>query len=385
MGWRFRKSFKVMPGVRLNVSRRGLSATLGASPFSVGIGSAGAFANVTLPGTGISYRHRLGGSADIPPGSEQPAEPPPSPRPDASPIAPSLVPSGTEIRSRSTESITSESLRHLRELLQDAHFERSKITEELGLAERETVTAEERHRSWEGGFLLKRLMPARFRERAEAAEIARAKRDELREQLRLTQIATEIDIESSQAELYFRMRDCFVDLTGCRFIWDTLTESAVNQKVKRSAASREIAREAVTFLTSRSEIIDWDQKVPRLVNRNGGDLFLYPGFVLYGTSREAFALVDFRDIKVEFEATGFLEEERVPDDSRVINRVWAKVNKDGSPDRRFRDNYQIPVVEYGRLRLKSSAGLNEEYQFSNFELSRRFAQSWLEFRLSFDD
>ena len=34
MSWRFRTSFKVMPGLRLNLSRTGLSATVGASPKS---------------------------------------------------------------------------------------------------------------------------------------------------------------------------------------------------------------------------------------------------------------------------------------------------------------------------------------------------------------
>jgi hypothetical protein len=31
MSWRFRKTFKVLPGVKLNLTRHGLSATLGAS------------------------------------------------------------------------------------------------------------------------------------------------------------------------------------------------------------------------------------------------------------------------------------------------------------------------------------------------------------------
>lgn len=41
MSWRFRKSFKVLPGVKLNLTRHGLSATLGMAPFSVKCGAKG--------------------------------------------------------------------------------------------------------------------------------------------------------------------------------------------------------------------------------------------------------------------------------------------------------------------------------------------------------
>jgi hypothetical protein len=53
MSWRFRKSFKVLPGLKLNLTRHGLSATLGAAPFSLNVGPRGVFSNVSIPGTGI--------------------------------------------------------------------------------------------------------------------------------------------------------------------------------------------------------------------------------------------------------------------------------------------------------------------------------------------
>lgn len=53
MSWRFRKTFKVLPGVKLNLTARGLSATLGAAPFSINIGPKGVYRNVSIPGTGI--------------------------------------------------------------------------------------------------------------------------------------------------------------------------------------------------------------------------------------------------------------------------------------------------------------------------------------------
>ena len=59
MGLRFRKSIQLMPGVRLNVSGSGVSASLGPRGASISIGSRGTYANVGIPGTGLSYRERL--------------------------------------------------------------------------------------------------------------------------------------------------------------------------------------------------------------------------------------------------------------------------------------------------------------------------------------
>ncbi len=60
---RFRKSFKIAPGVRINVSKSGLSTTLGGRGASVNIGKRGTRATVGIPGTGISFSQRVAGGA----------------------------------------------------------------------------------------------------------------------------------------------------------------------------------------------------------------------------------------------------------------------------------------------------------------------------------
>lgn len=58
---RFRKSIKILPGVRLNLSKSGMSVTLGGKMLSLNLGKQGTYANVDLPGTGLTYRTRLAG------------------------------------------------------------------------------------------------------------------------------------------------------------------------------------------------------------------------------------------------------------------------------------------------------------------------------------
>jgi hypothetical protein len=62
MGLRFRKSVKLAPGIRMNVSGSGISWTLGPRGASVGIGKRGTHLNSGIPGTGLYSRERIGGS-----------------------------------------------------------------------------------------------------------------------------------------------------------------------------------------------------------------------------------------------------------------------------------------------------------------------------------
>ncbi len=59
MGFRFRKSINIIPGVRLNLSNGAPSLSVGPRGASVSFGSRGTYANLGLPGTGLSYRTRL--------------------------------------------------------------------------------------------------------------------------------------------------------------------------------------------------------------------------------------------------------------------------------------------------------------------------------------
>src|SRR5579872_2601206 len=56
MGWRFRRGVRVLPGVRLNISKRGISSvSIGRRGLTLHVGRRGTKETIGLPGTGISY------------------------------------------------------------------------------------------------------------------------------------------------------------------------------------------------------------------------------------------------------------------------------------------------------------------------------------------
>jgi hypothetical protein len=59
MGFRFRRSVRIAPGLRMNFGLRGMSMSVGGRGASINIGKRGMYGNVGIPGTGLSLRSRL--------------------------------------------------------------------------------------------------------------------------------------------------------------------------------------------------------------------------------------------------------------------------------------------------------------------------------------
>jgi hypothetical protein len=57
MGFRFRRSIKILPGIRLNIGKRGVSTSVGVRGAHVTLGKSGTRTTVGIPGSGLSYTH----------------------------------------------------------------------------------------------------------------------------------------------------------------------------------------------------------------------------------------------------------------------------------------------------------------------------------------
>lgn len=55
MGLRLRKALRILPGVRINLSKSGASLSVGGKGLTMNIGRKGVRKTVGLPGSGVSY------------------------------------------------------------------------------------------------------------------------------------------------------------------------------------------------------------------------------------------------------------------------------------------------------------------------------------------
>ena len=372
--WRFRKSFSPLPGVRLTLSPSGISTSVGVGPFRVTAGPRGPHFTATVPGTGLSFRQSLsGGQAGG--GAAYPA--PPTPRYAPGTAQPRAVdPRVEQIQSAGSAVLTTPGIAEFRKLLDRARTEYAQIAAELTAAKSNEQVATGKYHSWKNGWLLRWLMKSRFAALEAAAEESTARRGELEEQEELAKLGTQIEIPDSLKATFSRLTDAFAQLARSSKIWDTVSHMAINQFAERTLAARAVERKLVQFRLGRCTVIQSDWQVPHLENANGGDIYLFPLFVVYFAGEQSFALLEYQDVQFINSATRFHEEDGVPADSRVVAKTWARTNKDGSPDRRFKDNYEIPVAEYGKIVLRSSTGLNEEYMVSNVASCQAFAKEW---------
>lgn len=71
MALRIRKSFKIAPGLRINVSKSGVSTSLGGKGATVSLSKRGTRVTTSIPGTGISSSKLYGAgkrdAAPVPP------------------------------------------------------------------------------------------------------------------------------------------------------------------------------------------------------------------------------------------------------------------------------------------------------------------------------
>jgi hypothetical protein len=372
MSWRFRESFQVFPGIRINVSKSGVSTTLGAGPLHVNIGPNGIVGTASIPGTGISCRVPIDKGKRSQSETYAPATPPggwPDPVPAGAAEDPYAL---REIRSASTYEMTSSGLSDFRNLINAAQNERNQIDDALPPANLAAALATAQFNSWQKGFFLRRIRPKRFAELEFQMNETWAFVEELLEQRHQTTVVTEIAVEETQIPHFGRLCDAFASLTSVARIWDTVATKKADQFRERTLAVQNLDRRPVALEFGLLDILSCEWQVPCFRNANGGDMFLYPGFLVYHINRNAFATISFDDLEVEFETSHFIESDAVPSDTEIISHTWLKTNKDGSPDRRFRGNCQIPVCAYAKVSLKSGGGLNEQYLVSNVAVAKAF-------------
>ena len=65
MAWTWRKRKSIIPGVRLNFGRKGISTTIGPRGASMTFGPNGTYLNTSIPGTGLYNRQKIGSNNNV--------------------------------------------------------------------------------------------------------------------------------------------------------------------------------------------------------------------------------------------------------------------------------------------------------------------------------
>jgi hypothetical protein len=378
MGLRFRRSVRLFPGVRLNFSRSGVSTSIGVRGASMTFGSRGTYANVGIPGSGLSYRTRL----DAPAPRQRTVEPAgiwnsperPARGPIFSPGVVSIPGTEVEVRSADVETLTTPGLDELKHLIIEAIGRHAELQSELNVRTKLLSRATRKLRWAEAPIF--RLFTAKIISRlVDAANHARDEVEDTQAHLEGCFVEVDFAFDDATRASYYALVRAFETLKSAQRIWDITAKASVDQVRQRTTAFTAITRVPVKFDFAKPEIIRSKYQAMRLGNVGGRDLQIYPGFVMMREGTRDFALIEFPQMDCQLAQSNYIEEEAVPSDSVQIGTTWKRANKDGSRDRRFNNNYQIPVMRYGALAFSSPTGLAEVYQVSSFDKAAAFAQA----------
>jgi hypothetical protein len=270
--------------------------------------------------------------------------------------------------------LTSPGLDELKQLINDATARHGELRAELAAKTNALDRAVRRLRRAQ--FFIIRLFTEKAIPRlVDAANQASDELDETRAHLEGCFVEVDFAFDDRTRESYAALIRAFESLRSAQRIWDITATAAVDRVRQRTTAFNAITRIPVSFGFANSEIIRSQYPAMRLGNVGGRDLQIYPGFALMRDASRDFALIEFPQFDCQLAQSRFIEEETVPSDAEQVGATWKRANKDGSRDRRFNSNYQIPVMRYGALAFSSPTGLAEVYQISSYEKAAGFARA----------
>jgi hypothetical protein len=157
-------------------------------------------------------------------------------------------------------------------------------------------------------------------------------------------------------------------------VWRVKEKSATSDWKRNAGASSLISSVPIHVGCSNPPRVETNVAVPS-ISMGQARLFFLPDVILYWEAG-TFGAVAYNDFRVEQSTTRFIEDGFVPTDATVVDRTWRYVNKNGGPDRRFNNNAQLPIAQYGVLILKSSRGLNIHLHTSSVQVSIATANCW---------
>ena len=366
MAWNFRRRIKLIPGVHLNFSKNGISTSIGFRGASVTLSKQGPNINTGIPGTGIYSRQKLSSGQ--------------SNQPDTFvPQTVETVDSVDNIISVDVEEVTSQNMQGIKNAIISANKQRQELSQDIAKVNSEKkITTIKLVLSY---IFLIGLIIKNIRNNI-LADIETQKKtiSELEKQHDNSYVNLDVEFDEEIKSKYDKVVSSFRELSASEKIWDVTTATIEDRVATRSSASISEKKTEVIFSFKSLEDIKSKHSILFLSNSNGADLYFYPNFIVMHSAKGNFGIIDFKELDFNFNATRFVETEGVPSDSKIIDKTWAKVNKDGSPDKRFKGNYEIPVVRYGTIHLRTQTGLNEEYEFSNYEACAKFAHDFSDYQ-----
>ena len=327
MGFRYRKSFNVGGGFRINVSKSGVGYSWGTKGFRVTQTSGGRLRKTySVPGTGFSYvsetvsKRKRSNQCGVPISQSQ------------------------DLHNLNTQHIQTAEISNFETT------EANKITE--------TIERTLRLNKW-SKFLLRYGWIPPFWFCLIVGIILKIK---IRES-GFTELEYSFDDEKLEENI--RHINAWMKLSECNGLWQIINLTKVQNKKVNAGASSSVERIPCTISRESPFYIKTNVEVVQIKLKNE-IMVLLPDKLLIVRDNKV-GSVDYKDLHISISKNTFIEDTKVPNDTQIIDYTWRFVNKDGTQDLRYKYNAQLPICQYGEVHITSNNGVNVIIQISNLQ------------------
>lgn len=185
------------------------------------------------------------------------------------------------------------------------------------------------------------------------------------------------DLEGVALESFSQFVNAFETYFSSDRMWQYTSRSFTHDLKRNAGANWLMDRKAAISATDTEKAFRTNLSLPSI--RMGEQMIVFlPDLVVIGDGKSVGAF-RYSDVRLANGLGRFVEDAGVPRDAKVVGHAWRYQNKNGGPDRRFKNNFQIPICLYeevgfgvdtvegvGRIFAKSSqtnfAAFNSAYE-----------------------
>jgi len=168
------------------------------------------------------------------------------------------------------------------------------------------------------------------------------------------------EMDGSVKTQFVKFTDYFSEFNRSLKVWQNLHTQSNTDYKRHAGAGRLISRILVKERSSNKiplKFFKTNVDIPYLKLKDT-ELYFLPERLLVKRDRK-FAAVFYKNLTITISQIKHVETENLASDVKVVEYTWRYLNKKGGPDKRFKDNRQIPVCLYSEYSFESITGVNE--------------------------
>ena len=165
-------------------------------------------------------------------------------------------------------------------------------------------------------------------------------------------IPVEYDFDEANAQYYENINNLFKEISQTQKLW--LIEAI--SKDYNAVSNNYIEKLPIKITKKLPYYLKTNIKCYCMKVKNKEFYFL-PNKVLIEDSRRTLG-INFSELLFEFGELECIERQVIPSDSEISGYSYQYVNKNGEPDKRYKNNPKYPKCLYGTIDIKNQDGLN---------------------------